>query len=126
MCIELTAMSFLDTILFLTIILSENQFRLFNYSPWLLEVNLSPSLAFESPLDLKIKGNLLKDTFNLIGVRKPETYDSINSSNTSKQQNLRYIMQKVDDSKKYQNDQNEMISQVVLKCIKKLDEFSYH
>jgi len=41
------------------------------YSPWLLEVNLSPSLAFDSPLDLKIKGNLVKDTFNLIGVRKP-------------------------------------------------------
>ena len=45
--------------------------RLFN-SPWLLEVNLSPSLAFESPLDLKIKGNLLKDTFNLIGVQRPK------------------------------------------------------
>lgn len=43
------------------------------YSPWLLEVNLSPSLAFESPLDLKIKGNLLKDTFNLIGVKKPNS-----------------------------------------------------
>jgi len=44
-----------------------------NLNPWLLEVNLSPSLAFESPLDLKIKANLLKDTLNLIGVRKPST-----------------------------------------------------
>lgn len=42
-----------------------------NLNPWLLEVNLSPSLAFESPLDLKIKANLIKDTLNLIGVRKP-------------------------------------------------------
>ena len=41
------------------------------FSPWLLEINLSPSLAFESPLDLKIKGNLLKDTFNLVGVSSP-------------------------------------------------------
>jgi hypothetical protein len=42
-------------------------------TPWLLEVNLSPSLAFDSPLDLKIKANLVKDTFNLVGVRKPWT-----------------------------------------------------
>ena len=40
-------------------------------SPWLLEVNLSPSLAFDSPLDLKIKGNLIKDTLNLVGLKKP-------------------------------------------------------
>lgn len=41
-------------------------------NPWLLEINLSPSLAFESPLDLKIKANLLSDTFNLVGIVKPE------------------------------------------------------
>ena len=40
-------------------------------SPWLVEVNLSPSLAFDSPLDLKIKGNLIKDTLNLVGLKKP-------------------------------------------------------
>ena len=34
-------------------------------------MNLSPSLAFESPLDLKIKGSLIKDLLNLIGLRKP-------------------------------------------------------
>eukprot|EP00794_Sanderia_malayensis_P019861 gene19861-21803_t len=38
-----------------------------NLKPWLLEVNLSPSLACESPLDLKIKANLITDLFNLIG-----------------------------------------------------------
>ena len=37
--------------------------------PWLLEVNLSPSLATDSPLDLHIKSNLITDTFNLIGIR---------------------------------------------------------
>lgn len=36
--------------------------------PWLLEVNLSPSLATDSPLDYTIKSNLLTDTFNLVGV----------------------------------------------------------
>jgi len=32
-------------------------------------VNLSPSLAADSPLDLFLKGNLIADTFNLIGLR---------------------------------------------------------
>lgn len=39
------------------------------FKPWLLEVNLSPSLATESPLDLHLKGQLVADTLNLIGVR---------------------------------------------------------
>ena len=38
--------------------------------PWLIEVNLSPSLAPESPLDLTIKGTLMTDTFNMVGLRK--------------------------------------------------------
>ena len=38
--------------------------------PWVLEVNLSPSLATDSPLDLKIKTNLLADTLNMVGLRK--------------------------------------------------------
>jgi tubulin polyglutamylase TTLL5 len=41
-----------------------------NLKPWLLEVNLSPSLATDSPLDAYIKSNLLADMFNLIGLRK--------------------------------------------------------
>ncbi|KAL8565160.1 hypothetical protein ACOMHN_003947 [Nucella lapillus] len=36
--------------------------------PWVLEVNLSPSLACDSPLDLKIKGNMLCDLFSLTGI----------------------------------------------------------
>ena len=40
-----------------------------NLKPWLLEVNLSPSLATDSPLDLHIKSNLIADTLNLVGVR---------------------------------------------------------
>lgn len=49
--------------------------------PWLLEVNLSPSLATDSPLDLYIKGKLVADTLNLIGIRafdrKKEAYSRI-------------------------------------------------
>lgn len=36
--------------------------------PWLLEVNISPSLSSSSPLDKKIKTVLLCDTLNLIGL----------------------------------------------------------
>jgi tubulin polyglutamylase TTLL5 len=36
--------------------------------PWLLEVNLSPSLACDSPLDQKIKSNLTADLMSLAGL----------------------------------------------------------
>lgn len=39
-----------------------------NLNPWLLEVNLSPSLNCDSPLDQKIKGNLIADLITLSGI----------------------------------------------------------
>ena len=39
-----------------------------NLKPWLLEINLSPSLNTDSALDLKIKGNMLADLFSMIGI----------------------------------------------------------
>jgi hypothetical protein len=36
--------------------------------PWLIEVNLHPSLSCDTPLDKSIKLNLLKNTFHMIGV----------------------------------------------------------
>lgn len=55
-----------------------NCFELFGFDilidsdlkPWLLEVNLSPSLATDSPLDMTIKSTLLTDVFNLVGVKR--------------------------------------------------------
>lgn len=38
--------------------------------PWLLEINLSPSLSADSPLDFMIKTNLIADSFNLAGIMK--------------------------------------------------------
>jgi tubulin polyglutamylase TTLL5 len=61
-----------------------NAFELFGFdiildsdlNPWLLEVNLSPSLATESPLDRKVKAHLIADMFNLVGIgEKPGNYD---------------------------------------------------
>jgi len=37
--------------------------------PWLLEVNLSPSMVADSPLDWRVKSNLLSDAFTLIGIQ---------------------------------------------------------
>lgn len=55
-----------------------NCFELFGYDimidsdlkPWLIEVNLSPSLACDSQLDHQIKATLVADTFNLLGVHR--------------------------------------------------------
>ena len=38
--------------------------------PWLLEINLSPSLSADSPLDFTIKTNLIADALNLAGIMK--------------------------------------------------------
>lgn len=36
--------------------------------PWLIEVNLSPSLGCDSPLDQRVKGTMLADLLTLTGV----------------------------------------------------------
>jgi len=38
--------------------------------PWVLEVNLNPSLSTDAPLDLKIKANLVTDILNLCGLKR--------------------------------------------------------
>lgn len=38
--------------------------------PWLLEVNISSSMATDAPLDMSIKSTLATDTFNLIGIKR--------------------------------------------------------
>ena len=38
-----------------------------NFKPWLLEVNVSPSLSSSSPMDKYIKTLLLSDSFYLTG-----------------------------------------------------------
>jgi hypothetical protein len=55
-----------------------NCFELFGYDimfdeamkPWLMEINLSPSLSCDSPLDFIIKSTILTSLFNMIGFQK--------------------------------------------------------
>ena len=49
------------------------------YKPWLLEVNLSPSLGTDTQLDFKVKGALIADLFTLVGLQNEEMQNSIKS-----------------------------------------------
>uniref|UniRef100_A0A665X0M8 Tubulin tyrosine ligase-like family, member 4 n=1 Tax=Echeneis naucrates TaxID=173247 RepID=A0A665X0M8_ECHNA len=56
--------------------------------PWILEVNISPSLHSNTALDLSIKGKMIRDLLNLAGFRIPQKEDvvppcSSTSSSTS-------------------------------------------
>eukprot|EP00747_Dinoflagellata_sp_TGD_P120924 gnl/TRDRNA2_/TRDRNA2_173350_c1_seq5.p1 gnl/TRDRNA2_/TRDRNA2_173350_c1~~gnl/TRDRNA2_/TRDRNA2_173350_c1_seq5.p1 ORF type:complete len:625 (+),score=105.31 gnl/TRDRNA2_/TRDRNA2_173350_c1_seq5:170-1876(+) len=42
-----------------------------NLKPWLLEVNICPSLSSGSPLDKRIKTQLVADTLTLLGIQPP-------------------------------------------------------
>ncbi|NWZ42280.1 TTLL4 polyglutamylase, partial [Brachypodius atriceps] len=49
-----------------------------NLKPWILEVNISPSLHSNSPLDVSIKGQMIRDLLNLAGFVLP-SMDSLAS-----------------------------------------------
>uniref|UniRef100_A0A6I8NXR2 Tubulin tyrosine ligase like 4 n=1 Tax=Ornithorhynchus anatinus TaxID=9258 RepID=A0A6I8NXR2_ORNAN len=46
-----------------------------NLKPWVLEVNISPSLHSNSPLDVSIKGQMIRDLLNLAGFVLPHVED---------------------------------------------------
>lgn len=43
--------------------------------PWLLEVNLSPSLGIDTPLDTKVKASLMTDLLTLVGLPALSKFD---------------------------------------------------
>ena len=60
---------------------SSNCFELFGFDvlidselePWLLEVNLTPALSCDSPLDQKIKANCVANLLSLAGIMTLES-----------------------------------------------------
>lgn len=57
-----------------------------NLKPWILEVNISPSLHSNSALDVSIKGQMIRDLLNLAGFRIPpkeEVSSSCSSASSS-------------------------------------------
>ncbi|OQR93883.1 tubulin polyglutamylase [Achlya hypogyna] len=51
--------------------------------PWLIEVNVSPSLMGSSPLDKRIKGLLMSDIFHLVGHPAPTELAPVSGNNSS-------------------------------------------
>ncbi|XP_027253046.1 tubulin polyglutamylase TTLL4 isoform X3 [Cricetulus griseus] len=54
-----------------------------NLKPWVLEVNISPSLHSNSPLDISIKGQMIRDLLNLAGFVLPNMEDILSSSSST-------------------------------------------
>ncbi|KAM9555701.1 tubulin polyglutamylase TTLL5 isoform 2-T2 [Guaruba guarouba] len=63
--------------------------------PWLLEVNLSPSLACDAPLDLKIKASMLSDMFTLVGFVCQDPSQRSSRDNFSSESVRRNLYQKL-------------------------------
>lgn len=59
------------------------------FKPWLLEVNLSPSLGCDSPLDVRLKSAMVADLLTLVGIPavdpllRPNSSTSRNSNNSN-------------------------------------------
>jgi hypothetical protein len=49
--------------------------------PWLLEVNLTPAMSCDSPLDQKVKSNCVADLLSLAGVVQIEARNSSDATN---------------------------------------------
>ncbi|XP_050772956.1 tubulin monoglutamylase TTLL4 isoform X1 [Gopherus flavomarginatus] len=54
-----------------------------NLKPWILEVNISPSLHSSSPLDVSIKGQMIRDLLNLAGFVLPNVDDVASGSGSA-------------------------------------------
>ncbi|XP_042698940.1 tubulin monoglutamylase TTLL4 isoform X3 [Chrysemys picta bellii] len=54
-----------------------------NLKPWILEVNISPSLHSNSPLDVSIKGQMIRDLLNLAGFVLPNVDDAVSGSGSA-------------------------------------------
>ena len=85
-------------------ILIDRKFR-----PWLIEVNQSPSFATDSPLDYKVKRNVLHDAFYLLNA-SAEKRSEYQESNKVKMQKriLTGKTQKLDPEEKEKLRENAL------------------
>ncbi|XP_077436667.1 tubulin monoglutamylase TTLL4 isoform X1 [Vanacampus margaritifer] len=54
-----------------------------NLKPWILEVNISPSLHSNTALDVSVKGQMVRDLLNLAGFRIPDREDVVASNGST-------------------------------------------
>ncbi|XP_054016012.1 tubulin monoglutamylase TTLL4-like [Hylaeus anthracinus] len=64
-----------------------------NLKPWLLEVNISPSLQSSSPLDIAVKGPLIKNVFNIAGYQLPHTLSTEEEEKLARKYQLDVVCQ---------------------------------
>ncbi|XP_077176861.1 tubulin monoglutamylase TTLL4 isoform X2 [Paroedura picta] len=120
-----------------------------NLKPWILEVNISPSLHSNSPLDVSIKGQMVRDVLNLAGFILPNAEDvaslsgSTSSSTTSLNASMKeksrpplelftaektkkayYLTQKVPDQELYSTVLDVLTPEDVRVLIETEDEFA--
>ena len=77
-----------------------------NLRPWLLEINLSPSLNTDSELDLKIKGAMLADMFTMMGMVSIDQRFSVDKS---------YLLNENKTTSKSMNNDFPKLEKLVLK-----------
>lgn len=65
-----------------------------NLRPWLMEVNLNPSLNTDTELDLKVKSMLMTDIFNLIGIEPYSHYSDANCNRKGGATNIKSLAHK--------------------------------
>ncbi|XP_075685239.1 tubulin monoglutamylase TTLL4 [Rhinoderma darwinii] len=114
-----------------------------NLKPWVLEVNISPSLHSNSPLDVKIKGQMIRDLLNLAGFLLPSK-DGTSSSkgnlcssvlgkdhgrsaeilNEEKMKRAHYLSQKMPDKDLYATVLEQLTPEDVRVLVETEDELS--
>ncbi len=88
-----------------------------NFNPWLLEINLNPSLNCDTELDLKIKSDLMTDIYNIIGLipiersqklSKNEKKNNTNNENDTNNKDINnYDNEIFNKNKNNNNNENE-------------------
>ncbi|KAE8581396.1 hypothetical protein XENTR_v10024775 [Xenopus tropicalis] len=117
-----------------------------NLKPWVLEVNISPSLHSNSPLDISIKGQMIRDLLNLAGFVLPSKDEvctaspsgsSISESSAGKDKGhsleivaeekmkrARYLIQKIPDKDLYATVLDHLTPEDVRVLVETEDELS--
>ena len=62
-----------------------------NLNCWLMEVNLSPNLHFDAPIDLKIKGEMIAEIFDIIRIVPYDIRNEIYESNSKYSSISKYL-----------------------------------
>ncbi|KAG8547187.1 hypothetical protein GDO81_028888 [Engystomops pustulosus] len=107
-----------------------------NLKPWVLEVNISPSLHSNSPLDVKIKGQMIRDLLNLAGFLLPSkegtSYSVLGRDhgrsseflNEEKMKRAHYLSHKIPDKDLYATVLDHLTPEDVRVLVETEDELS--